>query len=46
MTRFDRVLGVVGGRLSSIAMGFRVPSGVKKKMVRVAYAFLPSRALI
>lgn len=46
MTRFARVIGADGGRLSSIAMGFKVPTGVKKKMVRVAYAFLPSRELI
>lgn len=45
-TRFDLELGPAKGRLSSMATGLRVPRGVEKNMVRVAYDFLPSRALI
>lgn len=35
-TRFDGELVPFEGRLSSIAIGFKVSQGVKKKMVRVA----------
>lgn len=45
-TRLDLKLGPVDGRLSSMAIGLRVPISVKKKRVRVAYAARPSRALI
>lgn len=43
-TRFALELGP--GKLSSIAMGLRVPEGVEKKMVRVAYVARPSMAFI
>lgn len=37
---------LLGERLSSIAIGFNVPVLVRNKIVRVAYAFRPSIALI
>ena len=45
-TRFGCEPGKARGKLSSIAMGLRVSDGVKKKMVRVAYALRSSSAFI
>jgi len=45
-TLFGFGFGPVRGRLSSMAIGLRVPSEVKKNTVLVAYDFLPSRAFM
>jgi hypothetical protein len=46
-TRLARLQpSVIGGRHSSMAIGFSVPAAVRKKTARVPYAFRPSWALI